>query len=94
MTALPLLVVPTFLLLLSASRAQRDRVYAYLDHTTLRPLHVLVDLRIISAHAADIVERGFTPLVAQARIVDLRRMFSLLSRVNRCVKNRHLYSLL
>jgi hypothetical protein len=58
-------------------------VHAYLDFLTLRPLLVLVDLKIISAHAGDVIERGFVPLMQQSRTDDLKRMFSLLARVNR-----------
>lgn len=62
---------------------QRERAQTYLDFATLRPLLVLIDSKLISAHAAEAVERAFAPLVQQARLDDLRRMFALLSRVNR-----------
>lgn len=64
---------------------QRERAAVYLDHGTLRPLLVIVDSKLISAHAAEAVERSFAALLAQARAEDLRRMYSLLHRVNRCV---------
>jgi len=62
---------------------QRERAQTYLDFATLRPLLVLIDSKLISAHAAEAVERAFAPLVQQARLDDLRRTFALLSRVNR-----------
>lgn len=69
-----------------------DRVLHYLDQSTRKPLIHILEVQLIQAHVDTVIAKGrkdallfnqigFEYLVEMARIEDLKRMYSLFSRV-------------
>lgn len=58
-----------------------ERCQEYLDAATRRPLIQCVETQLLERHVATVLERGFEALLAQQRIEDLRRLYSLAARV-------------
>mmetsp|Transcript_1741 Transcript_1741/g.2670 ORF Transcript_1741/g.2670 Transcript_1741/m.2670 type:complete len:801 (+) Transcript_1741:58-2460(+) len=60
---------------------ETERVLHYLDPSTRKALITVVETQMLKAHISPILEKGFGSLMDQNRHNDLRRMYSLFSRV-------------
>eukprot|EP00644_Phytophthora_capsici_P001450 jgi/Phyca11/542901/estExt2_Genewise1Plus.C_PHYCAscaffold_100417 len=61
---------------------ENERVNHYLDASTKKQLISVVESKLLKPHVATLLERGFETLMASNRIEDLKRMYSLLARVD------------
>mmetsp|Transcript_26420 Transcript_26420/g.74343 ORF Transcript_26420/g.74343 Transcript_26420/m.74343 type:complete len:737 (+) Transcript_26420:341-2551(+) len=59
-----------------------ERCKNYLDVSTRKPLVAAVEKQLLEKHLADLLNRGFTPLIDGDRLQDLKRLYNLSSRVN------------
>ena len=73
--------------------AELERVHACLDAgTSLRPLRAISEQRLIAAHSASLLDRGFNQLLDACRTGDLRRLYELLSRVRQTEELRRRFA--
>ena len=61
---------------------EAERCSNYLDACTAKGLMHVCEQGLIEAHIGDILEKGFLELMRQHRLEDLKRLHSLLSRMN------------
>uniref|UniRef100_A0AAV1UQ24 Cullin family profile domain-containing protein n=1 Tax=Peronospora matthiolae TaxID=2874970 RepID=A0AAV1UQ24_9STRA len=59
-----------------------ERVNHYLDVSTKKQLILVVESKLLKPHVATLLERGFESLMHGGRIGDLKRMYTLLARVD------------
>lgn len=57
------------------------RCDAYLEPRARKPLIAAVERRLLEAHVAALLDRGFDPLLAENRTPDLSRLYSLCARI-------------
>mmetsp|Transcript_54946 Transcript_54946/g.112192 ORF Transcript_54946/g.112192 Transcript_54946/m.112192 type:complete len:775 (+) Transcript_54946:478-2802(+) len=75
--------VPTYLVYVERRLEEEgERVGHYLELQTRKPLVGRLDEQLLEVHMAAIIDRGLEPLMADNRVKDLQRMYSLLGRVN------------
>jgi cullin-4 len=60
---------------------ESDRVLHYLDSSTKKMLIVLVEKYLLEVHVDAILQKGFSQLMVNHRHEDLRRMYTLFTRV-------------
>ena len=75
--------VAPFLHLVTSSLSDEAARGTYLAPSSLRPFERAVDTHLVAAHLAAIVERGFGPLMEQARAAELALVFRVSGRVGR-----------
>lgn len=63
-------------------RQETERAVAYLALATKKPLNVTVEKQLIENHAKTLVSKGFNDLIANMRIDDLQRFYTLFSSIN------------
>lgn len=61
---------------------EAERCANYLDASTSRGLMRVCEQELIEAHIGDILEKGFVDLMRQHRLEDLKRLHTLLSRMD------------
>ncbi|GLE07208.1 hypothetical protein PINS_up017205 [Pythium insidiosum] len=75
--------VPQFLLHVEKRlQEENERVVHYLDPSTRKPLIHVVESQLLRPHATALLDRGFDALMDGSRVDDLRRMFTILARVD------------
>ena len=75
--------VAPFLHFVMTSLSDESARGTYLAPSSLRPFERAVDTHLVAAHLAAIVERGFGPLMEQARATELALVFRVSGRVGR-----------
>ncbi|KAM0054747.1 putative cullin protein, neddylation [Helianthus debilis subsp. tardiflorus] len=71
---------------------ENDRCLLYLDASTRKPLVATAEKQLLELHISAILDKGFTMLMDGNRTHDLRRMYTLFSRVNALESLRHVLS--
>ncbi|KAF5764690.1 putative cullin protein, neddylation [Helianthus annuus] len=71
---------------------ENDRCLLYLDASTRKPLVATAEKQLLELHISAILDKGFTMLMDGNRTHDLRRMYTLFSRVNALESLRHALS--
>lgn len=61
----------------------KDMVHRYLDHSTKLPLIQIIEEQLFCPHISTLLDRGLNNLLHDNRIIDLRRLYTLLERVHR-----------
>ncbi|XP_042477831.1 cullin-4-like [Macadamia integrifolia] len=61
---------------------EHERLMLYLDPSTRKPLVATAEKQLLERHTSAILDKGFTMLMDGNRIEDLRRIYTLFSRVN------------
>lgn len=75
--------VPSYLLYVERRLDEEgERVEHYLDPQTRKALILQLDEQLLQTHAADLISKGLEALMADNRLPDLRRMYTLMARVN------------
>ncbi|XP_076918003.1 cullin-4-like [Bidens hawaiensis] len=72
---------------------ENDRCLLYLDAGTRKPLVATAEKQLLELHISAILDKCFTMLMDGNRTEDLRRMYTLFSRVNALDSLRHALSL-
>nr|XP_043619567.1 cullin-4 [Erigeron canadensis] len=71
---------------------EHDRCLLYLDASTRKPLVATAERQLLELHISAILDKGFTMLMDGNRSQDLRRMYTLFSRVSALESLRHALS--
>jgi len=75
--------VPSYLLYVERRLEEEgERVGHYLDPQTRKPLIVKLDEQLLEMHAEAIISKGLETLMADNRVKDLKRLYTLIARVN------------
>ncbi|PKU72713.1 cullin-4 [Dendrobium catenatum] len=61
---------------------EHERCLLYLDANTRKPLIATTEKQLLERHTSAILDKGFTMLMDAKRVVDLKRLYTLFTRVN------------
>eukprot|EP00053_Salpingoeca_punica_P019818 m.202969 g.202969 ORF g.202969 m.202969 type:complete len:741 (-) comp17730_c1_seq1:293-2515(-) len=71
---------------------ERDRLDAFLDETTARPLMAVLDRTLLKAHFTQILEKGATDLFDNNRLDDIRLLSTFAKRIEANVQLKNCFS--
>eukprot|EP01038_Epipyxis_sp_PR26KG_P012401 gene12401-16634_t len=74
--------LPNFILLVDKRLQEASEMSVkYLDSTTKKPLFDIIDKCLLLPHVQQLIEKGFSQLIEEDRLDDLKKMFVLYERV-------------